>query len=100
MVPLSVEARLRIEALFSNEERDAVAKLLVEECGDRLPLTDRAASGFWDRIRFAVLKLSEGDLERLKQEIDGAKRDWRDTLVAAGFGDSVTAHESWFPVAR
>ena len=27
-------------------------------------------------------------------------RDWRDTLVAAEFGESLTAHKSWFPASR
>jgi len=94
---LSTETRVRLEALFRKEEQDAAAKLLVEECGDRLPLTNRANDAFWDRVRLAVLKLSSGDLQKLKREIEAAKRDWRDTLVAAGFGHSVTAHESWFP---
>jgi hypothetical protein len=53
-------------------------------------------SGF-DRIRFAVLKLSRGDLEQLGREIDGAHHDWRDTLVAAGFGDDIHAHLRWNP---
>jgi hypothetical protein len=53
-------------------------------------------SGF-DRIRFAVLKLSAGDLVRLGQEIDGAHVDWRDTLMAAGFGQDIHAHLRWNP---
>jgi hypothetical protein len=47
-----------------------------------------------------VLKLSAGDLRKLRQEIDSANHDWRDTLVAAGFGQSVTAHRNWYPKAR
>ena len=60
-------------------------------------LHDKANAEFWDRIRFAVLKLSAGNLTTLQQEVDGANRDWRDTLVAAGFGESLTAHKNWFP---
>ena len=100
MIPLSTETRQRLEVLFSREEQAAAAKLLIERCGDDLPLTSRAQSDFWDRIRFAVLKLSAGDLKKLEREVEGANRDWRDTLVAAGFGESVTAHRSWFPTRR
>ena len=97
MIPLSSETRIRLEALFSKEEQPYAAKLLMEECGDGLPLTNHANEDFWDRIRFAVLKLSSGNLKKLKQEIDGANHDWRDTLMAAGFGHDVNAHRSWFP---
>lgn len=100
MIPLSTETRVRLEALFSKEEQDAAAKLLMEKCGDGLPLTDWAKEDFWDRIRFAVLKLSSGDLKKLKQEVEGANSDWRDTLMAAGFGHEVNAHRSWFPTAK
>src|SRR4051812_36803510 len=97
MIPLSAGTRLRIEALFPIEERVGVAELLTRECGDNLPLTDHAQDDFWDRIHFAVLKLSSGDLKKLQEAIEGAKYDWRDTLVAAGFGESVTVHRTWFP---
>jgi hypothetical protein len=72
--------------------------MLSERCGVDLPLAgpNRDAASF-DRIRFAVLKLSGGDLERLKREIDGANCDWRDTLMAAGFGEDVHAHFEWDP---
>jgi hypothetical protein len=97
MIPLSAETRVRLKALFRKEEQSAAARLLLEDCGEGLPLTDRAKEDFWDRIRFAVLKLSSGDLKKLKQEVEGANRDWRDTLMAAGFGRAVEAHYSWFP---
>jgi hypothetical protein len=50
-----------------------------------------------ERIRFAALKLSEGDMGRLRAAIDLAKLDWRDLLMNAGFGWSVHVHEKWFP---
>src|SRR5947207_90841 len=100
MIPLSIETRRRLDALFPPEKREVAAKLLTEHCGESLPLTDRANVDFWDRIRFAVLKSSNGDLRRLEREVEGANGDWRDTLMAAGFGESVTAHKDWFPTAR
>ena len=72
---------------------------LAEQCGADLPLSAHMGpdpSGF-DRICFAVLKLSGGDLERLRREIDGAHCDWRDTLMAAGFGRDIHAHLTWNP---
>jgi hypothetical protein len=51
-------------------------------------------------VRFAVPKLSRGNIEQLEREIEGAHCDWRDTLMAAGFGNDVTAHENWMPEAK
>jgi hypothetical protein len=48
-----------------------------------------------ERIRLAVLKLSNGNLEELRRAITEARQDWRDVLVWAGFGDSGTAHRRW-----
>ncbi len=47
-----------------------------------------------ERIRFSVLKLfsQKGD------SIDWfelVRLDWRDLLMAAGFGDDIHAHEKW-----
>ena len=53
-----------------------------------------------DRFRFAALKLSEGKLSTLVAAVDLAKRDWRDLLMAAGFGEDVTEHERWLPAGR
>jgi hypothetical protein len=38
-----------------------------------------------ERVCLAILQLSQGDKERFHQELQQAKIDWRDTLVAAGF---------------
>ena len=89
----------KVRALFSPEEHERVAKLLEEECGSNLPFFDGAEQRQLDRIRFAVLKLSGGSVEKLESEIELAKIDWRDTLVAAGFAESVDAHLEWSPEA-
>lgn len=97
MIPLSKPTKARLDALFREEDRATAAKLLIDECGDALPCTSNKTADFWDRIRFAVIKLSAGDMTKLKEQIECAKRDWRDTLVAAGFADDPQAHRSWFP---
>jgi hypothetical protein len=43
-----------------------------------------------DRVRLAVLKLASGSVERLRQEIDGAKCDYRDALAAAEYAGYLT----------
>lgn len=37
------------------------------------------------RVRLAALKLAAGDLKRLRYEIEGAKRDYRDVLAPAEY---------------
>jgi hypothetical protein len=48
-----------------------------------------------ERIRFAAIRLSKGNMLELLKAIDVARMDWRDVLVAAGFGLQVGAHETW-----
>jgi hypothetical protein len=85
-----------VERLFPPEHREEVCELLARECGDNLPLTGPPTPGAGhERIRFAVLKLSEGNLTKLHEIVNHAKIDWRDVLVWAGFGNSLTAHEEW-----
>jgi hypothetical protein len=97
MVPLSPDTWARVEAVFAPDTRDRVRRLLEEECADNLPFCERLDPFGLERLRFAVLKLSAGDVDRLRREIEQAKRDWRDTLMAAGFGTDLTAHERWTP---
>jgi hypothetical protein len=93
---LSSDTRKLVNRLFSEEQRAEVCQLLSRECGDNLPLTGPPSSTrTHDRIRFAVLKLSDGNLEKLRDVVSHAKVDWRDVLVWAGFGDSLTAHQEW-----
>jgi hypothetical protein len=53
-----------------------------------------------ERFRFSALKLSGGKLDKLRQAVELAQQDWRDLLMAAGFGDDVTEHERWLPPGR
>jgi hypothetical protein len=94
-VGLSGDTAHLVERLFEPDAQELVRALLEEDCGANLPLwADQDEQGL-ERIRFAVLKLSQGDLNKLGQWIEDAKRDWRDVLMAAGFGRSLTAHEEW-----
>jgi hypothetical protein len=51
-----------------------------------------------ERCCLAALKLSGGDLGVLRRFF-ASGYDWREMLMAAGFGDP-TAHESWFREVR
>jgi len=96
-VPLSSETQRRLDALFDGTERTTAADLLVNQCGNNLPFNEAADARSLERIRFAALKLSNGDLAELRVAIELAQRDSRDVLVAAGFGHDLRAHEAWFP---
>jgi hypothetical protein len=87
----------RIDALFPPPEREAVSRALLERCGDNLPLVHTSFVALTERIRFAVLKLSCGSLEGLERHLDIAALDWRDVLLAAGFGSDLAAHLDWHP---
>ena len=99
MTPLTDAVRRKIDAVFLPESRGAVRQLLEEQCGTDLALmSDRGEEpAAFGRVRFVVLKLSGGDLRVLERELVGAHYDWRDTLMAAGFGQDIHAHLKWNP---
>jgi hypothetical protein len=97
MIRISPATRERIRLLFPQEYWASVEERLRTECGDNLPFLESHHTGLAQRIRFAVLKLSGGDLDELELQLKDAAIDWRDTLVAAGFGNHSHAHRSWKP---
>ncbi len=90
MLPLSPNAAKAVERLFFAEQRQEVVRLLTEKCADNLPnCKDEDEYGLED-LRFQVLKLSGGDIDKLHDAIRMANEDWRDVMLAAG---SVTAYK-------
>ena len=51
------------------------------------------------RLHFAVLRLSDGRLDRLQAAVNNAKRDFRDVLMAADFGEP-DSYIRWTPKAE
>ncbi len=47
-----------------------------------------------ERVQIAILKLSDGDLERLRKNIETAKRDYRDVLAYAEYPEA-TSKDTW-----
>jgi hypothetical protein len=89
---LSAEVEKRIELLFAPEEQAEARSMLVdvdwpESCWS-------AANP--DRVRFGVLKLSHGRLQELRDAVKLANLDFRDALMAAGFGDP-ESYRRWIP---
>jgi hypothetical protein len=87
---LSQETLRRLDILFPPEDRERAKALLYEQCGNNLAYHEI------ERIRFAALKYSDGNLLLLDRAVKLAQQDWRDLLMAAGFGD-VEAHQRWEP---
>lgn len=94
-IPLNPETRRRLDLLFQHADQAEAADLLIRECGNNLPFLEKLDECQLERFRFAALKISGGDLNKLYQAVDLAQRDWRDLLVAAGFGHDVNAHSDW-----
>ena len=82
--------------MFAPGDIELVSSLLTDECSSKLT----RFPVLLDRIRYAVLKLSGGDLNELRKAIRVAQQDWRNALVFAGFAQSLDAHESWWPEKR
>ena len=95
MVSLSAATMEKVHKLFAQHDWPEVIRLLETECSDNLPLYhDIQEPHRFERIQFAVLKLSQGDLPHLTRAVVSAEKDWRGVLMAAGFG-SLDAHTHW-----
>jgi hypothetical protein len=95
--PLSTETLRRVDILFPPEDGERVKALLFEQCGNNLPFQDKADMYQLERLRFAALKYSDGNLTQLESAVNLAQQDWRDLLVATGFANNVEAHRAWEP---
>jgi len=84
-----------VRRLFDEAEHGVVADVLTEQCGINLPLVAAWTDAEFERLWLAVLKLSDGDLASLRRAVQIAQTDWRDVLVASGFGHSLSAHRQW-----
>lgn len=92
---LSPHTRALIERTFDAPDRKTATDILSRECGNNLPFCETYDEFDMERIRFAAIKISDGKLARLQEAIELAKRDWRDVLVWADFGQSADAHKIW-----
>ncbi len=95
MIAVSAETAKRVHAAFPVAAHALVLDILLNECGDNLPLVDTSYTQLAERIRFAVIDLSRGDVAQLRAHIKEAQTDWRDVLVAAGFSHGIHDHRKW-----
>ena len=97
MVQLSEPTKVRIRALFPEGDVSEAEAVLVERCAESIPLwSERTPTGL-ERVRFAAIRFSGGELSRLHDGVRLAHEDWRDLLVAAGFADQVQGYLQWAP---
>jgi hypothetical protein len=96
-VELSSETVRRLLLVFPDEAQEEARRLLTEECGSKLPLLGGSDPTKLERVRFAALKVSDGNLDKLAAAVELAKVDWRDLLVFAGFAHHIDAHRNWLP---
>jgi len=83
------------KAPLSDKLLAEATRWLEEECGNSLPFCSNLDEYEMERMRFATIKLSKGNIHKLLEAIDEARMDWRDLLMAADFGFDVNAHEVW-----
>jgi hypothetical protein len=95
VVPPTDRTEEVVRRLFTEAEHGVVCDLLARACGTNLPFCEASSARELERVRFAVLTLSGGGVKRLREEIRLAQTDWRDVLVAAGFGHRLEAHREW-----
>ena len=92
---LSPRTRQLVERIFSPMQAEEVVQWLEDECGNSIPSCQSHDEYQMERIRFAVLKLSYGNINKLLRAIDEARMDWRDLFMAADFGYDANAHDQW-----
>ena len=76
--PLTPEMLVIIETQFFAADRKAINELL-------LSYGDEPRHREVDRIRFGVLELSGGDLQKAQEWMALAKHDYRDLIVSAEY---------------
>jgi len=92
---LSPRTQQLVAGIFSLPDRAEASQWLEQKCGNNLPFCSDHDEHQMERLRFAAIKLSQGNIQKLLRVIDVACMDWRDLLVAAGFGHDIMAHEAW-----
>jgi hypothetical protein len=94
MTPLTARTQAIVRLIFPQSFSE-VENVLAEQCGRNLPLCDNSTPESLERLRFAALKVSNGETDRLNEAVELAKRDWRDVLMWAEFANDLDAHKKW-----
>ena len=77
-LPLSPNTAKAVEKLFSDNNKEEVISLLTERCGNNLPNNENEDEYELEDLRFQVLMMSDGNIEKLREAVRMANEDWRD----------------------
>ena len=91
--PLSASTIARLELLFGPADRAEAREVLLQFSDQRF--CDRPTEA--ERVWFAALRASAGNLTRLAKAIETANGDYRDLLLEAGFASDPKGHLKWWP---
>jgi hypothetical protein len=94
---LSTRTLAIAKSLFSESDSKIVESLLLECCANKVPGCDDWSQDDLERIWISVLKLSDGNVNKLLDAIKLANTDYRDLFMSAGFGYDSQAHRLWQP---
>ena len=75
-----------VDKYFAEENRESVFELL--------ETTKVLGRTIGDRLRFAMIKMSQGNMAKLDMAIEVAQKDYRDLLLWTGF-ESIGSAEKW-----
>lgn len=94
---LTQKTRDIIRTLFPPSQIEGVEHLLTSKCSNNVPGCRDWNKEHLERVWISVLKLSEGDLDKLNTAVTLANTDYRDLFMSAGFGHDPEAHTVWKP---
>ena len=94
---LSTRTLAIAKSLFNEMDLKIVENLLLERCANNVPGCDDWSQDSLERVWISVLKLSDGNVNKLMTAIELANTDYRDLFMSAGFGYDSQAHKLWQP---
>ena len=92
---VSDKSRAIAEKFFSKESATVIAQLqgYCEYLSEFF--SEESQPETYERFCLAILKTAKTSKEKLNKAIELGKSDYRDLLVSAGFGNSLTVHNEW-----
>ena len=94
---LTRRVKKAINALFSANEAQRALYELEQNCSVRISSFKGWTQAQMEKVWLSVIKLSNGNLAKLKTAIELANTDYRDLFMSAGFGHDIEAHKKWKP---
>ena len=94
---LSARTLAVAKSLFNKMDLKIVESLLLARCSNKVPGCNDWSQDSLERVWISVLKLSDGNINKLMNAIELANTDYRDLFMSAGFGYDSQAHKLWLP---